>query len=393
MHPKKSLLLLAFVLLLAAPLRAATEEKTAVPFRPLAFDVACAAAKDESKLVLIDFYTTWCEPCKRLDRDTWTDVGVGKLVGEKAVALKLDAEKEGKDLAKRYKITAYPTLLLLKPDGTEVDRIIGYREPAKFTEEFSGGVAGKPALVRAAEAVASVPAEGRGAVQARYNFAKTLTQNGKYAEALEQYLWCYDEGMVKEASFAGVRVSFLTSELGRLATSFPPAREALITRRDDAKGRLLAGTDDRRAPMEFAALNEALGDGAANLALFDQLPAGDPRRRGLGIRLYAELVKARRYADALEVQPYGTMLMLLDSSINPSAVVKGEMRETMKTMALKSAATNVEALAGAGELDHAREFIAKILAADDSAEMKALLREKLARAEHPELLAEPAIRP
>ena len=393
MHPKKSLPLLAFAWLCAAPLFAA-EEKSAVPFRPLTFDAACAAAKDEGKLVFIDFYTTWCEPCKRLDKDTWTDAGVGKLVGDKAVALKLDAEKEGKPVAARYKITAYPTLLLMKTDGTEVDRIVGYREPAKFTEEFSAGVAGKPALVRAAEAVASVPAEGRGAVQARYAFAKTLVQNAKYAEALEHYLWCYDEGMAKESSFRGVRVSFLMSDLGRLATGYPPAREALMARRDGARARLLASAADRQAAVtEFTALNEALGDRAANLALFDQLPAGDPRRRGFGLRVYGELVTARRYADALEVQPYDSMVGLLDIANRLPAGGTGPASESMKAYMLKSAAANVEALAGGGELDHARELIAKILAADSSDEMKALLREKLTRAGHPELLSDPGAKP
>jgi thiol-disulfide isomerase/thioredoxin len=388
----KTLPLLALTLLAAVPLRAAAE-KSAVPFRDLAFDAACAAAKTEGRLVFIDFYTKWCEPCKRLDKDTWTDAAVGKLVGDKAVALKLDAEKEGREAATRYKITAYPTLLLLKPDGTEIDRIIGYREPAKFTEEFSAGVAGRPALTRAAEAFASVPAGGRDAVQARFNFARTLAQNGKPAEALEHYLWCYDEGMVKEPTFMGVRVSFLPTELGRLAASYPPAREALIVRRDAAKARVLGAAGDGLVAMEFAALNEALGDRAANLALFDQLPAGDARRRGLGVRIYAELLAARRYADAVEAQPYATMVTLLDSNLNPSAVIKGEMRTTMKTLALKNAAANVEALAGAGELGHAREFVAKILAADSSTEIKALLREKLTRAGHPELLAEPPVKP
>src|SRR5689334_17909830 len=112
---------------IAAVVRAA---EPAVPFRAISFDAASKAAAAENKLVFIDFYTTWCGPCKMLDEQTWTDKKVGQLVGEKAVALKLDAEKEGVDAAKRYKIDAYPTLLLLKPDGTEVDRLVGFREPA-----------------------------------------------------------------------------------------------------------------------------------------------------------------------------------------------------------------------------------------------------------------------
>ena len=330
MNRKISRPALAFALLLAVPLRAA-EEKSAVPFRAIAFDAACAAAKSEGKLVFIDSYTTWCEPCKRLDKDTWTNADVGKLVGDKAVALKFDAETEGREAAKRYKISAYPTLLLLKADGTEIDRIVGYREPAKFTEEFSAGVAGKPALVRAAEAVASVPAEGRGAVQARYNFAKTLAQNGKNQEALDQYLWCYDDGMVKEDSFGGVRVSFLTGELGRLAAKFPPAREALIARRDEAKARLLANAQDRRAPTEFSALNEALGDRAANMALFDQLPAGDARRRGFGLRVYADLVAAQRYTEAVEVQPFDSVIRMFDLTVGRAMKGPGPSDAAMKS--------------------------------------------------------------
>src|SRR5689334_8822587 len=75
------------------------ETKPAVTFRSLSFDAAAKAAADEQKLILIDFYTTWCEPCKMLDRETWTDPAVGKMVNDRAVALRLDAEKEGRELA------------------------------------------------------------------------------------------------------------------------------------------------------------------------------------------------------------------------------------------------------------------------------------------------------
>ena len=37
------------------------------PFEKLAFDAALNKAKTESKVVFIDFFTTWCGPCKKLD--------------------------------------------------------------------------------------------------------------------------------------------------------------------------------------------------------------------------------------------------------------------------------------------------------------------------------------
>jgi thiol-disulfide isomerase/thioredoxin len=387
--------LLALAAWLPAPARAA---ETAVPFRNLAFDAAVQAATAEGKLVFIDFYTTWCEPCKRLDSQTWTDAGVGKLIGEKAVALKIDAEKES-GLAKRYKIEAYPTLLLLKPDGTEVDRFVGFREAPKFIEEFNAALAGRNTLTRAKEAVAaagggsSVPSHD--AVKARYDLGQTLAQSGDAEAALKEYLWCYDVGMLQVPGYSGVRGSYLVRDIAQLGRSYPPALAALRERRDQAEAHMMADTKDRTAAMDFASLNDALNENQRTLAMFDKLPPNDPRRAGLLLRVYDMLIEAKRYDDAAQARPFARMTGDFDRNVQYLATVasqpNSEAIKAAQTRYIVSTATkNIEVLAGAGDLAHARELLDKLLAFDASDATKALLQTHATRAGHAELLTPPA---
>lgn len=53
---------------------------------------------------------------------------------DSVILVKANAEKKDSLLAKEYKISGYPTLVLVKPDGTEIDRIIGYMEVDPFLE-------------------------------------------------------------------------------------------------------------------------------------------------------------------------------------------------------------------------------------------------------------------
>ncbi|MFZ9691611.1 MAG: thioredoxin family protein, partial [Phycisphaerales bacterium] len=81
--------------------------------------------------VFLDFYATWCPPCRRLDAETWKDPQVVSWLEANAIPLKIDAERNP-GLSERFMVEAYPTLVFLDPSGREVLRVLGFRDPAAF---------------------------------------------------------------------------------------------------------------------------------------------------------------------------------------------------------------------------------------------------------------------
>jgi thioredoxin reductase (NADPH) len=79
-------------------------------------------------LVLIDFYATWCGPCKYLGQ--FTDVWAQELK-DKATLCKVNVDL-ARELAIRYKVQSMPTVVVLSPDGQEVARKIGVEEIMQY---------------------------------------------------------------------------------------------------------------------------------------------------------------------------------------------------------------------------------------------------------------------
>jgi thiol:disulfide interchange protein len=109
----------------------------AVLFRTGAFEEVLKEAKKEGKLILLDFWATWCAPCHRLDRETFTDVPLGDYVNSKFVAYRVNIDDfSGMDLVEKYKVAAYPTMLVVNASGAEVRRLTGFFLPTYLQREL-----------------------------------------------------------------------------------------------------------------------------------------------------------------------------------------------------------------------------------------------------------------
>ena len=117
MKMKRYIYALVALLMFVSPLYA-QENTTGISFFKGTFEEALVKAKQENKPLFVDFYAVWCVPCKKMAKTVFTQEAVGKYFNEHFISLQLDAEKgENVQIAKNYKVVAYPTVAFIAPDG------------------------------------------------------------------------------------------------------------------------------------------------------------------------------------------------------------------------------------------------------------------------------------
>ena len=357
------------------------------PFSDLSFEAACQNAQQGDKIVFVDFFTTWCAPCRLLDIRTWPDPQVITLLEEKTVALRLDAEQQT-NLAKRYKIEAYPTMLLLKPDGTELNRLVGFREPKTFLTDFKAALADPlPEVKQSATPI------GTNDPMVRMKRGVKFAADGQESNALKEYLWCFDHGDETNPRFDGIRQSILLDHIKKLAGHYPDARTALEIRRDQRLANLSSMETNQQMAVECVRLNNVLNQQEKNFAVFDQIPVGSPVRWAISDLIVNQLLKAKRYADVLTGREAKSLFTkeaeltdYMTNTLNPEDRNHDLYKKSYRKTAVKYGTNLFEALAGLQRNAEAGELAQQILRYDSSATTLSALSEAATRAGNVQLV-------
>lgn len=88
-------------------------------------------AQQQQRLLLLHFYTDWCAPCKRLERDVFPRPEVARSINGNFIAAKINAE-QFQEIARQYQIKAYPTDVITDPSGREIYRGVTPQDPIKY---------------------------------------------------------------------------------------------------------------------------------------------------------------------------------------------------------------------------------------------------------------------
>ena len=139
--PSRSLIL---ALLVVAAVPTACPAQQAGPIRWVDSPArALEISRQTGRKVVAYVSSERCGYCRKMERETWADPQIARLVSERYVPLRLSASRHRNEV-RSLRVRAYPTTVLLTPSGEGLTGATGYLPPERLArlldDEPSPGV-------------------------------------------------------------------------------------------------------------------------------------------------------------------------------------------------------------------------------------------------------------
>ncbi len=361
------------------------------------------ASHRDNQVVILDFWASWCGPCRRAMPELIEVAGEFKDQGVVLYAVNLREDEETiaeflkqtefeisvpmdmeGDIGKLYGARAIPQTVLIGKDGRV--QVVHVGSSAKLADqlraELTALVAGEDLATEAMKEQSTrmladlVTPPGTWSPpdnpdpQKILAEARTDAAAGRYELALEKHVWFHEKVLQHQPSMVGVRLSFALSYWMRLAREYPPAMEKLVAVRDQALRDAKSGNDVRGNFHDFLSINRYLGDTQLTADAFKSLEQQESNvAKSLFSLARPALIKAGEYElSAKYINPETTVTqMRLSLKRHVDGTDDKRQQEMLDRMAdytknrvINDAATTAALLIIAERDDEAEQFVAQI---------------------------------
>src|SRR6266550_2670294 len=110
--------------------------------------VAFQKAKEQRRMVFVDYFATWCEPCRTMDATVFRDAVVQQRLSD-FVLLRVDVDRS--TIARAHFVSALPSYVVYDPGERERFRISGSKPSDLFSAAIEQIRITAPSFVRASE--------------------------------------------------------------------------------------------------------------------------------------------------------------------------------------------------------------------------------------------------
>lgn len=139
----KKIVLAASVILIALIFKSFDSHTQQLPGFYKTYVEALAASEKENIPLMIDFYTSWCKPCKKLDKEVYGHSDFTPYTKSMA-CVKVNFEtEEGKKIGEKYNVKSFPTVVFLDSEGKEIERITSYFAKDRYMSDVTRIIEGK----------------------------------------------------------------------------------------------------------------------------------------------------------------------------------------------------------------------------------------------------------
>ena len=208
---------------------------------------AIKKAKSKNMPIMIDIYTDWCSWCKELDKNTYSNEEVIETA-KKMVSVKLNPEnsEEGEEIARKYGVQGYPTILFINADGFVLENVGGYVEGEKFVPYMKNAIdkLGKINVILSSKEPSleklDLYMESGNEAEATKIFNDLLGKKSIPDEAMPKYMLGFGLIRAQQSDYDGANSYF-----DRIIKEYPKSEEVYMAHYYKAVGMILSGDTDK----------------------------------------------------------------------------------------------------------------------------------------------------